>query len=121
MVTFVGTPTKSNQKQKLKKATDLKTLNSKPGVYTQYKPFLTKDKVILKKLVKGIHTNRPMQVQSALLRRHMIELTQSFMIPLERYIATLMPLQKSICPFRVSLFILPKNVEDHLTTVLILY
>lgn len=76
-------------------------LDSKPGVYTQYKPFLQKDKVILKKLTRGIQTKRPGQVQTALLRRHLMELTESFMIPLERYIASLMPLQKNISPFKV--------------------
>jgi hypothetical protein len=29
-------------------------------------------------------------------------LTQSFMIPLERYMASLMPLQKNISPYKVS-------------------
>lgn len=40
-------------------------------------------------------------MQTALLKRHLIELTESFMIPLERYIASLMPLQKDISPFKV--------------------
>ena len=40
--------------------------------------------------------------QSALLRRHFLELTQSFIIPLERYLAGLMPLQKCISPLKVS-------------------
>ncbi|CAG0921681.1 unnamed protein product [Notodromas monacha] len=114
---LVGSPCRSSGKQKLKKATALKTLNSKPGVYTQYKPFLTKDKTILKKLVRGLQTNRPVQVQSALLRRHLIELTQSFMIPLERYIATLMPLQKSICPFRAPPSLRPFNPDEFLATL----
>jgi hypothetical protein len=33
-------------------------------------------------------------------------LTQSFMIPLERYMASLMPLQKNISPYKVSVFLL---------------
>lgn len=37
---------------KLKKGGNLKTLDSKPGVYTRYKPFLSKDKTILKRLAK---------------------------------------------------------------------
>ena len=43
-----------------------------------------------------------LQVQSALLRRHMLELTQSFMIPLERYVASLMPLHRNISPYKVG-------------------
>lgn len=77
-------------------------LDSKPGVYTHYKSFLQKDKLFLKKLLKGVQTKRPGEVQTALLRRHLLELTQSFMIPLERYLASLMPLQKNISPYKVS-------------------
>lgn len=93
-----------DQKYKIKRSENLKVLDSKPGVYTQYKPFLQKDKTILKKLFRGIQTKRPGEVQTALLKRHLIELTESFMIPLERYIATLMPLQKNISPFKVDQF-----------------
>lgn len=44
-------------------------------------------------------------MQTALLKRHLIELTESFMIPLERYIASLMPLQKDISPFKVIIIL----------------
>jgi len=79
-------------------------LDSKPGVYTQYQPFLNKDKALLKKLFKGMEIRRPGEVQSAMLRRHLLELTQSFIIPLERYVASLMPLQKSISPYKVTCY-----------------
>lgn len=92
-------------------------LDSKPGVYTQYQPFLHKDKTILKKVLKGVQTKRPGEVQSALLRRHLLELTQSFMIPLERYMGTLMPLQKNISPFKVLCH--SYQVFLHLTYLLI--
>jgi hypothetical protein len=62
---------------------------------------LTRDKALLKLIAKGTQTRRPNQVQSALMRRHFLELTQSFIIPLERYFARLMPLQKSISPYKV--------------------
>lgn len=87
---------------KLKKTAPTKMIDNSPGIYTTYKPFLQKDKNIIKKLNTGISSNRPNEAQTALLRRHLLELTQSFMIPLERYIASLMPLQKSISPFKVS-------------------
>ncbi|XP_014675670.1 PREDICTED: protein DENND6A-like [Priapulus caudatus] len=94
-------PATSNVKpHKLKKGGSLKTLDSKPGVYTRYKPFLNKDKAVLKRLVQGIQTNRPSEVQSAMLRRHFLEVTQSFMIPLERYVASLMPLLRNISPYK---------------------
>lgn len=60
---------------------------------------------LVKRLLKGVQTGRPVEVQTALLRRHMLELTQSFMIPLERYVASLMPLQKNICPYKVRTWI----------------
>lgn len=88
-------------KYKSKRSEGLKVLDSKPGLYTQYKPFLQKDKAILKKLLRGVQTKRPGEAQTALLKRHLTELTESFMFPLERYIASLMPLQKTICPFKV--------------------
>ncbi|XP_071960057.1 protein DENND6A-like [Antedon mediterranea] len=92
---------KSNPKVlKPKKTSSMKTLESKPGVYTQYKPYLQKDKTITKKLAKGIQTKRPSEVQDAILRRHLLELTQSFMIPLERYLASLMPLQRNVSPWK---------------------
>lgn len=91
-----------SQKYKIKKSENLKVLDSKPGVYTQYKPFLQKDKALTKKLLRGIQTKRPGEVQTALLKRHLMDLTESFMIPLERYIASLMPLQKNISPFKVE-------------------
>lgn len=56
---------------------------------------------LVKRLLKGVQMGRPVEVQSALLRRHLLELTQSFMIPLERYAASLMPLQKNVCPYKV--------------------
>ncbi|XP_015516240.1 protein DENND6A [Neodiprion pinetum] len=106
-----------NQKYRIKKSENLKVLDSKPGVYTQYKPFLQKDKAILKKLLRGIQTKRPGEVQTALLRRHLLELTESFMIPLERYIASLMPLQKNISPFKATPIPQLFNPDDFLATL----
>lgn len=79
-----------------------KILDIPQGVYTQYKPFLQKDKTIIRNLLAGVKKQRPPQVQTAFLRRHLLELTQSFMIPLERYMASLMPLQKDISAFRAA-------------------
>ncbi|XP_077540592.1 protein DENND6B [Haemaphysalis longicornis] len=103
--------------QKLKKAGQLRTLDSKPGLYTQYKPFLQKDKVLLKKLSKGVQTRRPSEVQSALLKRYLLELTQSFMIPLERYMASLMPLQRNISPYKGTPSLKPFNQDDFLRSL----
>uniref|UniRef100_A0A452S3Q6 DENN domain containing 6A n=1 Tax=Ursus americanus TaxID=9643 RepID=A0A452S3Q6_URSAM len=85
---------------KVKKLKNLKTLDSKPGVYTSYKPYLSRDEEIIKQLQKGVQQKRPSEAQSVILRRYFLELTQSFIIPLERYVASLMPLQKSISPWK---------------------
>ncbi|XP_066951865.1 protein DENND6A [Macrobrachium rosenbergii] len=110
-----GSP--SAQKHKLKKASGLKTVEQKPGVYTKYRPHLQADKGLVKRLLKGVQTGRPVEVQSALLRRHLLELTQSFMIPLERYVASLMPLQKNISPYKAIPSLRPFNPDDFLATL----
>jgi hypothetical protein len=50
--------------------------------YSQHRPFLQKDKAFVKKILSGVKTRRPTAVQSIILRRYFLELTQSFMIPL---------------------------------------
>ncbi|RUS83833.1 hypothetical protein EGW08_008414 [Elysia chlorotica] len=102
---------------KVKKAAALKTLDSNPGVYTRYKSFLTKDKMILKRLMKGAQLKRPVEAQNAILRRHLLELTQSFMIPLERYMASLMPLQRNISPYKGPPKLRPFDSEKFLESV----
>ncbi|OUC40164.1 putative tRNA (guanine-N(1)-)-methyltransferase [Trichinella nativa] len=49
---------------------------------------------------KGIHTNRPKEAQSMMIRRHFMDLTHSFLFPLEQYVANTMPLQKDISPWK---------------------
>ncbi|XP_067634987.1 protein DENND6B [Eurosta solidaginis] len=88
-----------------------------PGLYTKYKPFLKKDKNLIKKVIAGMKTKRPDHVQTALLRRNLLELTQSFMIPLERYIASLMPLQKDISPFKSAPNANTFKLDDFLATI----
>uniref|UniRef100_A0A8C1A7E8 DENN/MADD domain containing 6B n=1 Tax=Cyprinus carpio carpio TaxID=630221 RepID=A0A8C1A7E8_CYPCA len=70
------------------------------GIYTAYKTFLHKDKSFIKRLLKGIQKKRPSEVQSAILRRHLLEQTESFILPLERYLESLMPPQRSMSPWK---------------------
>ncbi|XP_021072477.1 protein DENND6B isoform X1 [Mus pahari] len=102
---------------KLKKPSRLKTLDTKPGLYTSYTAHLHRDKALFKRLLKGIQKKRPWDVQSALLRRHLLELTQSFIIPLEHYMASLMPLQKNITPWKSPPQICPFRQEDFLRSL----
>uniref|UniRef100_A0A671SSS5 DENN/MADD domain containing 6B n=1 Tax=Sinocyclocheilus anshuiensis TaxID=1608454 RepID=A0A671SSS5_9TELE len=61
--------------------------------------------VKVKKLAKYIHSIQDLptqrqKVQSAILRRHLLEQTESFILPLERYLESLMPLQRSMSPWK---------------------
>jgi len=70
------------------------TFDMKAGLYTKYKSYLQRDKTILKRLQSTNSQQRPDTVQNALLRRFFLELTQSFIIPLERYFVSLLPLRR---------------------------
>src|SRR5262249_55860092 len=99
--------------------------DAKPGVHTDYKPFLERDKSIVKQIeaklsaaqmmgssasATNLHGAAPMSARSRLnaaqceasehLRAYFLRLTQSFIIPLERYVSTLMPLHRRISAFR---------------------
>ncbi|XP_034658148.1 protein DENND6B [Drosophila subobscura] len=91
--------------------------SSSSGLHTKYKPYLKKDKALIKKVLLGLKTKRPEHVQTALIRRHLLELTQSFMIPLERYMASLMPLQKDISPFKSAPNASSFKLDDFLATL----
>lgn len=51
------------------------------------------------------------------MRRYFKDLTHSFVIPLERYLASLMPLQRDISPFKAPPVIPPFNPDDFLKTL----
>src|SRR5699024_4857639 len=57
------------------------------------------------------------EAQNALLRRFFIELTQTFLIPLERYFASLMPLAKNLSPFKRPPILQQFKVEDFISTL----
>lgn len=56
-------------------------------------------------------TDGPSEMHSSVLQRHLLELTQSFMIPLERYLSSLMPLRKEMSPFKVYFISLSKSIS----------
>ena len=51
-------------------------MDCRPGVFSTSKPLLEKDKAVIKRIQKGVQLKRPAEVQSALIRRHYLELTQ---------------------------------------------
>ncbi|KAA0721070.1 Protein DENND6B DENN domain-containing protein 6B [Triplophysa tibetana] len=97
---------------KIKKLAKLKTLDTKPGIYTAYKTFLQKDKALIKRILKGIQKKRPSEVQSSILRRHLLDQTQSFIFPLEQYLSSLMPPQRTVSPWKTPPQIRPFSQED---------
>uniref|UniRef100_A0A7N9AT18 UDENN domain-containing protein n=1 Tax=Mastacembelus armatus TaxID=205130 RepID=A0A7N9AT18_9TELE len=84
---------------KVKKLSKLKTLDTKPGKMLRHSE------------------KRPSEVQSAILRRHLLELTQSFIIPLERYMASQMPLQRSVTPWKTPPQIRPFSQDEFMSTL----
>ncbi|XP_053333172.1 protein DENND6B isoform X2 [Clarias gariepinus] len=102
---------------KVKKLTKLKMLDTKPGIYTEYKTFLHKDKALIKRLLKGVQRKKPSEVQSTILRWHLLELTQSFMVPLEQYLASLMPLQISMTPWKTPPQIRPFSQAEFVASL----
>uniref|UniRef100_A0A1D5Q1Z7 DENN domain containing 6B n=1 Tax=Macaca mulatta TaxID=9544 RepID=A0A1D5Q1Z7_MACMU len=115
----VGEPKMSGdlpKQVKLKKPSRLKTLDTKPGLYTAYTAHLHRDKALLKRLLKGVQKKRPSDVQSALLRRHLLELTQSFIIPLVRHGAEF-PHAGSPTPNQTPPQIRPFSQEDFLRSL----
>ncbi|XP_044082501.1 protein DENND6B isoform X2 [Neovison vison] len=87
------------------------------GLYTAYSAHLHRDKALLKRLLKGLQKKKPWDTQTALLRRHLLELTQSFIIPLEHYMASLMPLQKNITAWKTPPQIRPFRQDDFLRSL----
>lgn len=108
----IKSPMKSKQKGNSKFRSE-----TKPGVFTASKPLLEKDKEIVKKITKGLQLKRPIEVQTALLRRYFLELTQTFMIPLERYLASLMPLARTISPYKAPPKVRPFNCDDFIKSL----
>jgi len=93
------------------------TFDMKAGLYTKYKPYLQRDKTILKKLQSTNSQQRPDNVQNALIRRFFLELTQSFIIPLERYFTSLLPLKKYFQANRKAPIIKEFDNEEFLKTI----
>ena len=100
----------------MKNGTGRKSQDLKPGIYTKYKPCLN-DKAFFKKIVKGANGTKAAEVQNNIINKYIIELTQSFVIPLERYIGSLMPLQRSISPWRSPPKLRQFNAEEFLQTL----
>eukprot|EP01135_Chromosphaera_perkinsii_P006970 Nk52_evm8s639 gene=Nk52_evmTU8s639 len=85
------------------------------------KPRVEKDKQLLRKLVQKTlisgENDRTVHERNVLIQRHFMELTEGFMIPLERYFSSLMPLAKEIAPWKKPPTIANFNEKRFLVTV----
>lgn len=84
------------------------------GAKTKYEPFVRADKKMLKKLeeTKG---NWPACEET--LEQHFADLTQSFLLPLERYFQTLVPSSRTISPWKATPRVKPFQVDVFLKSL----
>ncbi|KAM9968252.1 hypothetical protein ACTFIW_002689 [Dictyostelium discoideum] len=71
-------------------------LDNKEKILSEYKPFISPDKSVLKKITESADDD----IINEVLRTHFLQLTQKFLIPLERYFSLLLPLPKTISIFQ---------------------
>jgi len=90
-------------------------VESKAGLYSEYKPNLTPDSKTIASLCSPKNARRPQSVQDAVIKKFFAELTTSFIMPLERYVASLMPLRKEISSWRTPPTARPFNAVEFLT------
>jgi hypothetical protein len=89
---------------------------SKPGLYTAYKPCLRSDRTLYRLLSasESLPGKRPLEAQNVIIHKHILELTTSFVIPLERYLASLMPLKRDVLPWKLPPQLKPFDVQHFL-------
>lgn len=90
-------------------------VDSKAGLYSDYKPNLIVDSKLVNSLCSPKNARRPQSVQDAVIKKFFAELTTSFIMPLERYVASLMPLRKEISSWRTPPTARPFNAVEFLT------
>ncbi|EFO24357.2 hypothetical protein LOAG_04129 [Loa loa] len=99
---------------KRKKIWNKRALETKYGLFSQYKMFLQKDKTLFKDVLKASNSNC---TDGTELQQRILDLTQNFMMPLENYISSLMPLKKHLSPFKNVPQIYPFVVENFFTAL----
>ncbi|EJW80237.1 hypothetical protein WUBG_08854 [Wuchereria bancrofti] len=94
---------------KRKKIWNKRALETKYGLFSQYKMFLQKDKTLFKDVLKISNSDC---TDGTELQRRILDLTQNFLMPLENYVSSLMPLKKHLSPFKNVPQIYPFVVEN---------
>jgi len=74
-------------------------MDFRQSVNTNYRGSVEVDKKVMKQLIGDTQSPLSNAVNNELLRRHFLRLTETFLIPLERYFTSLMPLARSISIF----------------------
>ncbi|KAL3983201.1 Stabilization of polarity axis family protein [Acanthocheilonema viteae] len=94
---------------KRKKIWNKRVLETKYGLFSQYKMFLQKDKMLFKDALRASKSDYADGIE---LQRRILDLTQNFMMPLENYVSSLMPLKKHLSPFKNVPHIYPFVAEN---------
>ncbi|CAG8509790.1 4666_t:CDS:2, partial [Acaulospora morrowiae] len=96
------------------------TLDVVQGVTSKRKSVIAKDKAILKKLAEAIARGyQPDYLLNNILRRYFVDLTEKFLVPLNRYFSTLIPFHITLSsqespqlkPFKTDSFL--KSLQEH--------
>ena len=92
---------------------------SKSGIFTKYKCFIQKDKSFVKLIEKppALHGKRPIEAQNLIIKKYFEDLTTNFLIPLERYLISLIPISRDINPWLTTPTLKQFNTEDFVKTL----
>ena len=89
------------------------SLDFETGLSSKYKPIVAVDKALLKK-VTDLGAAQ-VELADELLTNHFAELTRSFLVPLERYFASLIPMIREVSPWKSPPRPRPFNTEQFMT------
>ena len=92
---------------------------SKSGIFTKYKCFTQKDKSFIKLIEKPptLHGKRPIEAQNLIIKKYFEDLTCNFLIPLERYLVSLIPIGRDINPWLTPPTLKQFITEDFVKTL----
>ncbi|EGC32555.1 hypothetical protein DICPUDRAFT_155470 [Dictyostelium purpureum] len=90
-------------------------LDNKEKIISEYKCLTSPDKTILKKITVSENTDE--NAINETLRTYFLQLTQKFLIPLERYFSSLLPLAKTISIFQRPPRLKPFDREEFIRRI----
>ena len=92
---------------------------SRSGIFAKYKTFTQKDKSFVKLIEKppSLQGKRPMEAQNLIIKKYFEDLTSNFLMPLERYFISLIPINRDINPWLSPPTIRNFVTEDFIKTL----